>query len=393
MISIIQLTKYIESGLNNILHNPDSPFNDPNMSFKIWATAGEKEKDKRDGNTVKYSIIGNLRSASSSNEANMLIMGYNGMLLDFLVPIHRPKTISAQTEAQLARIVNNQYPFIEYIKEIINGYFARAQIVQFEDADKTAYTITITAGVASDGVVDLASVQSEAVTLRVSIGVQFLEGGISAQDMELYVDGYRVPFTRLTIGRSNQSEKDVYSNTDLSVKSLVTATALSLDFTLPANADNTTKQIVQQLIFGTPNMAHFVNLKYADVAEKNYLMAFDGLQSDGEGISFAAISGSLVELTDNPAFIDTPDYMQTGVFSFDNSQTETLTFTVPECIGFISGEVKSLSGDVTVNLDVNDFVYNPQTGGYAVYLITLGSVVVTNASATFTVIKAAQNGK
>lgn len=114
MNSFIELANYIQNGLNEVLSAALNGSDE--LQFRVWATAGERTPSVRDGNTVRYFIDGNLTSTSSSNEANILEMGFNGLSLSFGFPVQEPKTDAGQTAAALAKIQNSQYPFVDFIE-------------------------------------------------------------------------------------------------------------------------------------------------------------------------------------------------------------------------------------------------------------------------------------
>lgn len=392
MISLIKFANIIENGLNTIL-------NDPNIEFRIWATAGQKNKSVRNGNTVTHFITGNLRSVSSSNEDNILSMGDNGLILEVNVPIRPPKTTSLQTATELARIVNSQYPFVDYIASVIDTYFQIASVIVEQDNNGNKYTISLSAGRVNTGNVDLVPQFGENVTLNVSINAMFLQDGINARNVMLYADGKKIPLSEITISRSNRMVNDQYSG-DNSIKNLSTATALTFEFAFPANGDNTTKETVDYLLRGKTNVAHFIDLIYGNEGGKineteSYFMTFDQLSSNARGVLFAGITGALIEVVDNPLMLNVPDYFQVGRFEFTDSQEETLTFTITECTAFIGGTVQKMNGAQTISLTPDDFVYSPEDDKYYVYLITMtdaetpAATTVSGASATFTVIKEA----
>lgn len=392
MISLIKFANIIENGLNTVL-------NDPNIEFRIWATAGQKDKSIRNGNTVTHFITGNLRSVSSSNEGNVLSMGYNGLSLEIAVPINPPKTNAGQTPEQLAPIVNSQYPFVDKIISVVDTYFQLASVLVEQDDKGDAYTISLSAGRAVTGDVNLAAQFGNFVTVSVFIGATFLQGGVNSRNVQLYIDGKQVPLTNFTLARSNRMTNDQYSGDD-TIKNMSTATALSLDFVFPSNADNTTKEAVRYLLHGKTNIAHFAELIYGDEDgqvhdSELYFVIFDNLSSNAQGVSFAGISGSVIEVVDNPLMLNVPDYFQVGRFEFTDSQEETLTFTITECTAFIGGTVQKMNGAQTVSLTPDDFVYSPEDDKYYVYLITMtdaetpAATTVSGASATFTVIKEA----
>ena len=383
MISLLQISQMIEQGLT-------SQLNDPNIDFKIWANAGELSKSLRSGNTVQAYIQGTLRSSSSSNEANILSMGYNGLTLDLSVPLQAPKTLATQTAEDLQRIVDSQYPFVSLIASTIDAYFSVANAFQLTDENGTQYTVSIQAGRAITGNVDVAATLGNNLIFTVFIGVYFLEGGVSARNVILTIDGVRVPLSSVTIGRANRMANDVYQNS-MTVKNMSSATALSIDFAFPANSDNTTAQTFLSLLNGQPNVAHFVELRIGSQYDGQYLMMFDNLNIAAQGVQFAGVTGSLIEVVGDPQFINVPDYIQVGAFTFsDSNTTQSISFIAHAtvyCAGqFFDG---TAGGTISVSLTPSDFVYMAANDEYYVFLLSLGEVTVSDASAPFEVIKEA----
>lgn len=382
MITLVQLAEKIENGLNAVLDNSE-------IQFKIWASAGQMSKSLRTGNTVTHYITGNLLSSSSSNDANLLVMGVNGLTLLFSVPLQAPKTSSAQTAEQLARVQNSQYPFIDLILAAIDGYFQSAQAFTLTDAaTSTEYTVAMQAGRAITGNVGLAARLGNAVTLSVYITAYFLEGGINSRDVQLYIDGVRMPFQTTTLGRPNRLSSDVYNEKPI-VKNISTATAFSIDFSYPAHSDNTTKETIATLLHGLLNRAHFVELKFGELDSEQYFCMFDNLTANPTGIAFAGISGTLIEIADNPAMIDVPAYMQVGRFTISDSLTGVITFNATGK-AYIAGKIRDLNGVTTITLSPSDFTYSESDDVYYIYMISLAAMSVTNSTATFTVVKEAE---
>ena len=384
MIKLSDIAKYVEDGLNATL-------GDVGYSFKIWADAGEMIHALRTGNDVRHWIPANLRSVSSANEGNILVMGANGLMLDVAIPVKRPKTSALQTPEELDKIQDGQYPFVEEIKAVLDDYFQVSQVFTREDADRVSYTISMDAGRSQTGVVDILPVLDECLTVNIFISLTFLQGGINARNVVLNIDGVRVPLATVTFGRSNRLSSDVYNEATV-VKNLATATSFSIDFAFPATSDNSTKQAFLTLLEGKPNIAHFVEVNIGSAFDGSYLMAFDNLQMNAQGVLFAGITGALIELADNPSVIDTPDYMQVGRFTVADSETESLTF-IATGTAYIAGEIRELSGETTISLSPSDFVYSESDDTYYISMLSLSAMAVSASSAAFTVVKeAVSNG-
>ena len=386
MISVEQLANYFENALNTVLNNPE-------IRFKIWADAGEYKKPERDGNVITHYILGNLRTNASANDATDLVMGVNGLSLDFKIPVKALKTNATQTAAALQKIKNGQYPFLTYITNAINSYFQKAQAFSLSDESGTEYSVAFQAGTAVTGNVDLAVQYGQSVDFNVYIEVYFIQDGINSKDVKLYFDGEPVPYKALRFGRSPMIEQDVYAKS-LVTKSIITSTAFAIDIDFPANGDAATNSAIDYLLNGEPNIAHFVTLEFGSVEKKTYLMTLNTAQPSMQGIAIPAMTVSLIEVSDNVLTVGVPTGYQTGKFTFANSIATALTFTASaDCTAYIAGTVINVSAGQTntVELDPSAFVYDEENN-YGVYIITDKAVSITNSSAPFTVLQGADNG-
>ena len=385
MISVKQLAEYFENGLNKTLGNPE-------IQFKIWADAGEYKKPERDGNVITHYILGNLRTSTSANDATDLVMGVNGLSLDFKIPVQAPKTNATQTAAELQKIQDGQYPFLTYITNAINSYFQKAQAFSLTDESGTEYSVAFQAGTAVTGNAEIAARHGQSVDFNVYIEVYFIQDGINSKDVKIYFDGESVPYQALRTSRAAQLEREVTAG-DLNSKNLATTTAFSLDFEFPANSDKATSETFNYLINGDPNTAHFIEVQLATTS-KLYFMMNNTINTSAEGVSIAGITVALIEIMDFATAVNVPEYFQVGRFEFDNSDINSLSFTLAEeCNTFISGVgALNRSGPQTVALTSRSFKYNDETGKYFVTLITDKTVTITNSSAPFTVVSGVSNG-
>lgn len=379
MITVKQLAEIFENGLNNLLNNPE-------IKFKIWANAGEYKKPYRDGNTVTHYITGNLRTSTSTNDANRLAMGVNGLTLDFMVPITPPKTNAMQTEAELAKIDDEQYPFITYIANAINRYFQRAQSIVLKDENKVEFTLSFKAGVIIPGSIDISARYGNSITISAYIEVYFIEGGISSKNVLVYFDNQIVPFMVARQGRTPVFDSDIYAGKLVS-KNIVTSSAFAIDIDFPANGDRLTQESVDYLLKGEPNTAYFVKLVFGD-KEEQYLMTLNNVQYSAQGISVAGGSLSLIETVENIEALNFPDGYQIGRFKLDSSTVESISFfTTTDCTAFIAGNVEKWeAGERVISISPNDVVYDEADGAYYVYLVTDISVKISSSNVPFNVI-------
>lgn len=385
MITMKKLAETFENGLNNAM---PEPLEYPGIEFKIWANAGEYQKPVRDGNTVTHYITGNLRTSTSANDANnQLVMGINGLALDFMIPIWPPRGNASQTAEDLAKIRDGQYPFVEYVINVVNSYFKKAQSTILTDSDGSEYSIAFQAGTVIPGAVDIAAKYGNAVPLNVFIQVYFIQDGINSQDVKILVDGNYVPFQAVRLGRAAVSERDVYAGETVS-KSTASSTVFSIDVDFPATYQAVGQSFLNYLLNGEANTAHFVEVKLGDGNSKLYFMAYNNVQSSATAIAVVGLSGSFLELGGSDEIFSLPSAFRTVRFTFNDSQVKNLAFTLSEeCNTFISGvgAVKRSGGQV-IALNANSFDYNEENDVYYVYMIVDKQVTVSNASAPFVVV-------
>ena len=368
MITVKQLSEVFENGLNTVLNNPE-------IQFKIWAEAGQHVGCRRDGNTVIYFINGNLRTSTAANDANDLVMGVNGLSLEFAVPIQQPRTNATQTTEELAKIKDGQYPFVTYIINAINGYFQTAKAISLTDDKGVEFSVAFQAGTVTPGNVDIVSKLGNYLPVPVYIEVYFVEGGVNSKDVKVYFDGKSMPFQAVRHGRSPMTERDVYAGTLVS-KSLVTSTAFAIDVEFPVTSDPATQACVNYLINGEPNVAHFVKVQFGSLNEKLYLMTLNTVQTSAQGIAIAGVSASLMEVVENVSAIGVPNNYEVDKFTFQNSNATSVAFTAEaDCLLYCAGETYSLSaGDsIEIPLYQSDYEYDEEDGVYYVYYVLLNT--------------------
>jgi len=387
MISLKQLSNRFESGLNAELKDV---LNSEEIQFKIWAEAGQYQKPVRDGNTITYFINGNLRTSSSANDANDLVMGVNGLTLDFAIPTRPPRTNSMQSAADLEKIYDGQYPFVHAVTNAINNYFQTARSLHAMcDEDGTLFSVSFQAGISVSGTVDILPEIGECITVSVYIEVYFIEGGTNSKDVKIIIDGKNMPYKELRLGRAPVVERDVYAGENIS-KCLTSSTVFTIDAAFPSSDNPATKTALSYVLDGEPNTVHFIKVKWGNDAEKLYLMTYNSVQNTAVGINIAGVQASFMEVADNQPVYNLPEGFQLTKFVFSSSAEENtvLSFTVSKkCCAFIAGMgARELSGAVSVTLTPNSFEYDAENNVYNVYMITDKAVTVTNASVPLEVV-------
>lgn len=376
MISINELAEKFENGLNEQL-------SDPNIRFRIWGSAGETEDVSRSGNEVTEFIYGTLVRTSSANDASTIEMGANTLVLDLFVPIKRPRVSANGTP--LPRIVQGQYPFLDNIIQTVDEYFKLATTFGYPQnptGDEPVYSIGLSAELTVTGTVDILPVIGNGVLISVNIDLWFVEGGLNARAVEIYIDGggtaFSVPFQNVQFGSSNALISDVKSGEQRN-KSFASATAVTFSATLPATVQAFTETLSEFIFEPVPNEVHFVSVTIAGNTRR-YLMLIDSPNAAAQQVANIGLTVNFIEVTDDAEIMSIPSNYRIGRFTVASSSVTSLSFSVsgsPRPIFYIAGKVYSGTGYQTIQLSENDIVYDEEEDEYYVYLITVTGVSVT----------------
>ncbi len=373
MIKLTQLSNLFENGLNTLLA---AELGTGNIKFKIWAEAGKYKKAHREGNTVTQYINGNIRTSTSANDANSLVMGVNGLSLEFAIPVQQPRTNPMQTAEELQLIEDGQFQFVQHVVNAINSYFQTARVESLKDGNGTNFTVAYQSGTVISGAVDLASRLGNYLSVSVYIEVFFIENGLSSKNVIVYFDDdipdSEIPFMAVRHGRTPMLENDVYVGSLVS-KSIVTSSAFAIDIDVPLHSDGFTKSCLDYLLDGEPNVAHFVTAVFGTMNSKKYLMTLNTVQTSATGISVAGCTASLMEVMGRASVVNVPDSYQVARIEVDSSELQSIEVTsANECTAFIAGEVVAFLPNAVnkIALTPDDIEYNNTDDKYYVYCIT-----------------------
>lgn len=377
MITTQQIAEYIENGLNAALQYEG-------LSFKIWATAGERDKPVRSGNAVNYSIDGNFRVVTSSLTPNILVMGVNAFTLTFDVPVNPPKTSASQTAEDLARVRDGQYWFVLYIERIISSYFKLPQELSFTDEEGT-YNATLAAGVAIPEGVDLTAWRGNTVPVDVYIELTIGQNAVMSRSAVVEIDGEPVPFVSFIPERASVVDAAQYSS-DESTKTLATASAIVAEVNIPLNTEYGSSDAVLDYFFGGHNnVVHFLKIALGQKSDV-YLVEISRATVGLENAKIASSTFRLSEAVADADLLDVPEGFQVGYFTMQSSAVTSITITVGEpCLLYVAGQAYEVSDQITVPLIPKYLPYNDEAGTYRLYVITNTAVTVSASGYTFEV--------
>lgn len=415
MISIAALAYTLENELNKIAKNGS-------YEFRVWANAGEYIEPRRQGNNVIYTINCQLTPATTAIEANIIEMGVFGVRLEVFVPTEIPHESLTQTDANLAKIQQDQIAFVMRVANLLTDYFAASKLISVMDKGVT-YIFAMTGSVAVPEDINLYASVGEAVPLSVDISLSYVEKGINAFNVKLLIDGERIPYLMFNPSRTSALSTDVQSN-DSEQKSVVTSSVYGIQFTAPASTRNFALAAVYDFIAdeSEAKTAHFVEIDWDEQRADYYLMFISSANITAQGIDFAGLNVSLAKIYNNAELFSYPSSYSSGNFISDTSADANLTFTLsttftvntyttpPEQYPFyfyIAGKAYSFpvqlqsyqnnngvyaatySGTLNFNtpaeISAEDYTYDESTGKYKVRMITSQPITsVTNVSAPFT---------
>ena len=384
MITIQEIAEHIENGLNAQLQNAE--FTYEGIAFKVWATAGERDKPVRSGNSVNYYINGNLRVATSSLLPNILVMGMNAFTITFDVPVDPPKTSSSQTAEDLARVRDGQYWFVLYVENIISSYFKLPQDITFTDNGVT-YNTTLAAGVAIPEGIDLAAWRGNTVPVDVYIELTIGQSAVMSRSAIVELDGEPVPFASFIPERASVVDAAQYS-ADESTKTFSTSSALVAEVNIPLNTIYGSSDAVLDYFFGeNNNTVHFLKIGLGQ-RSKVYLVNISRATVGLENAKVASSTFRLSEAVSDIDLLEVPDGFQVGYFTMQSSTATSITIRVnAPCLLYVAGQAYEANGGhpITVPLAPKYLTYNDDAGNYRLYVITSKTVSVTASGYVFRV--------
>lgn len=418
MITMPTLAAYFENALNALIPSGE------NYQFKIWAEAGNFLKPYRlpNSNSTIYPINGQLSVNSSAVTPNALVMGTNGLTLEFLVPVLPPRNSLTQPDSELAPVQDGQLYFIQQVSQILLDYFVRPIKDDITDENGKSFSVAIYSGVSISGVIDQFTQVGQAMPMSVSMTLNFGEGCINGLNINVYMDGELLPYLTLDPSRSAQLTTDLQSNTTVQ-KHLATSSAYGIQFTVPSTIANAgTMAVYDYIAANVPaNEAHFIEIEWGDARDNVYLMLFTSANASVRGAEFAGLNANMGEAYENEEYFSFPAAFTVGTFvsstsmattvNFIVNSTFTITFaatdTVPETYPFyysicgvtvkLAADLVSVNSDndnktatysvsnpVSASINAQNYAYDEVNNNYLVYFIASQHSTVTDISDGFT---------
>lgn len=306
MINLKHYAKDVENGFNaKLAENGIEGF-----EFVVWTDIGKFRHAKRNMNKVTTYInclMTRSQAAVDTGNGGLMIASDN-IALQIAVPTKQQE----RDETPEPEIFENNYVFVEKVRNLVDEYFSENIITSIVDEKGTHYEAGMVYSLATTGNADMAPSIGTYVTFTVNITVNVVQNGINSRSAMIEIDGMVVPFLSMSPGRAGDLSTDVYSdNKNFESESLTTSTAFSLDISVPATTGGVTKQFLEYLLHGKPNTVHFVKIKVGST-ERTMLMTFDKTSISVEGSLNIGQTITLIKVRPNIELNSFPKYFTVG---------------------------------------------------------------------------------
>lgn len=281
MLPIETLVKDLNAALNGILA-------DKTRVFDIIPDGGEYV-----GYTRKY------------NDITQYIEGVASITDSGITPISgievATQTLSVTVAVKLdpQKGVDDEEIFLP-VRNAIAKYASQAYKAAYivdKDTDKEkTYTVAFTATQPYAGELAIRPEIGRSIIYTFSVSYSFIQNGVNSQDITLTFEDEVVPFEELTIVRVPVQDGGAFSSSGGAARNITTQTALELNFSTPALANNKISKELTAFVLTGIEKAFDVTIKtpYAENATA-YKMSFGQSNLTARGAENCGLSTSLVE--------------------------------------------------------------------------------------------------
>lgn len=270
--------------------------------FKVMLDGGEF----KDFDYLNYGMAPESIGAISQEQTNKIVRYINcelditgsksdgvqsvEMAIQSRLEVMIPLTNAGKKKARL-ELVNT-------IRQVIDNAFRLNSSGTIPDAESgITYNFGIIYQIADTGDRDKRQEIGDSVTLTAFLSFFVVQEGVNSSSYELYIDGIRVPFTRLGFNRGAQLESNLPSDSPNGAgKNTPTSTVFGLNFDMPTRK-GALGELLSDFLYGGQSLAHFVQVVDAVTggAPYQYLMLFQDVSNNAETTKFASCSVTMAE--------------------------------------------------------------------------------------------------
>ena len=281
-----KLLEFIQTGLQATAKAMGAP-----LDFRIFLDAGERE-----------SVRLNEYETRSAEELNSQVFGTL-----YLDPSNRAPikgltvlTIRATLEVlcELRRVPTDpsgEFPELECLRSLLDTYAARLNGQTFAEVlDGKTFNITPNFSPAVVGdVMEVVSNFGEVLPLFLSVTFTAVEGGVSSNDVTIYIDGHPVYYESAVLTRSKMVDQYTY-HTGAPLTANTVQHGFGVDFIAPLLTGALGDALMREILGGSFNAAHAVIIERGETIN-SYLCIFGNSSANLQPGKNVGATVSLVE--------------------------------------------------------------------------------------------------
>lgn len=297
MISLENLTDKLQNGLNA---------NTQGFTFKLHADSGRFEKAVRQmysNDFIEY--VNGLVSLTSSeiipNQNGMLVSTYS-VRCDIVVrcddteePVYQP-TVDNPTgelveQGNIAKLIS--------LRQVLDNFLQNSGTFQINDDLGGTFTVSVAYSFTNTGTRAQRPQLGDSMTYTFFAYYNVIQNGENSNSYVFELDGLKIPYRSVTIGRRPITEADVYEGTAQGVaKSTSTASQFFVSFEVPAFKGAYNTIVKNYILNGESNAVHFLRANLDEVP-KNFLVMFGETSASAVGVLNVGGTVSFVEAVDD----------------------------------------------------------------------------------------------
>lgn len=243
MISLSQITEFIQNGLNN---------NTQNIVFNIIEEGKYKEAQRNSGtnNFTEY-VNGSLSSVSS---AIIPILGLNVATqqarLELVV-----SDLYAESESDLADRV-------ETVRNIVQNFFQQNVVTVLTDSEGKNFSVNAYFSLLNSGTLSMRPTAGVSFTLLGEVNLSFIESGISSFTCPIYLDGVQIPYENALISRVPSINSVPYQDSNSATQGYTESTSLGVDLEVPSLSNNEAINNILNFIINADDSIHTLTVNF-----------------------------------------------------------------------------------------------------------------------------------
>ena len=287
MITLNYITDYLNNELNAALTESGHT----NVAFKLVTDGGDYTPPKRSYNNITVFINGVVSIEDSS------IIPVNGLQI---------ATRVATAEIYIPIDERGFEASTEYIRGVIDAFFAQAHTVAYTENDKT-FEVSVIGSQLMSGERDIRGQIGDSMSYTFNATFNIVQNGVNSLSQKLYFGAENeegtyweiLPVQSITVSRGTISDGSAFSDSNGAAKNWDTSTVLQIDFSMPMLTNNAFTQNFLEWLYGGVAMVFPMKLE-TDIGGETplsheYSMKFAPSNTYAEAVKNIGMTITLVE--------------------------------------------------------------------------------------------------